>query len=938
MNGPRHNDSENRIISGEFPQKQLWPVDYTKPIRFFLLDDFDLDLIKSIDEQISLYISVFARVSENSDVREKLFGLSHVHDRTFALINSEYDPDDLPTEAFQEASKICPYITPFDRMLVVICDSLLISLPYLQAEGKSEKETVEGTKIALRVFLTILRTVQNYEVYSLRTVNMKAIDASFSLFTMLHDWKEAIDSVYDFSGVCFERFEEWTKQNNNMVLLSEQERRGLLELSRKRSNLRKTVQTSFNSMVTIGKETYNNWTSFLELVYKMSKREESIIQTIVDKRATVEEKLRAIESYENELRNYQNEMLSIHGLQDNCENIFESVEKRIDYPQLLWVRDDDGFEFRLNPILFYTTKRHENYNYFYIQYHHCRLSSFSPEVVSVFLKLSLSVIKRNLLQRTEPTMKGSPWLDIVSSFYDVVFTFYESNQETIESLSYCHVQKSEVNWGEYSLATIEYHSTINDALEQNKTIKEKVEKIITDKQSEYEGESISGQEYCDFLANTIVDNLNNQLNQEQDFFARSEQARKKAKARQIVVSLDIIYLFCNAVQIILEGPERYGVDSESEEKIRYYFEQLSRLEGRINRKVYADIPLNEQDIREVRQIQGVDSKRISEQERDEENLRNDAFMNAYTYEVKQILNKIETGNVEESFSAKSMAQENLSRLPDCKYKRKSLELFEAISRDVCRILVEKEKKNVKSFSTQKELILARLGNKSKMLPDASIDSLTTAEFLYHKYVSTEYAEKNFDYSCISCLYYQALEEAYSALIWREYADRLNHLVVDGHAFIDLLRKKQSTNCAKTIGKYFYCEYRDWKNYYDRSLGQFSRVCMFGPFTKLLMEVIEQGQLVKFREYFAIKTGFATVDEMQGNRGFMEKCTQFVERINNCSDNRNKASHGGKRIDAEQCKADKWTVISDLESVREDSIGLIQQLLYLMDYRQDTPCS
>ena len=38
-------------------------------------------------------------------------------------------------------------------------------------------------------------------------------------------------------------------------------------------------------------------------------------------------------------------------------------------------------------------------------------------------------------------------------------------------------------------------------------------------------------------------------------------------------------------------------------------------------------------------------------------------------------------------------------------------------------------------------------------------------------VIRNYAEKGFDYSCISALYYQAFEEAYNKLIWNEYADR-----------------------------------------------------------------------------------------------------------------------------------------------------------------------
>ena len=74
----------------------------------------------------------------------------------------------------------------------------------------------------------------------------------------------------------------------------------------------------------------------------------------------------------------------------------------------------------------------------------------------------------------------------------------------------------------------------------------------------------------------------------------------------------------------------------------------------------------------------------------------------------------------------------------------------------------------------------------RILPDSTLNSLTTAEMLYARYASEEYAEKGFDFSCISALYYQAFEEAYNLLIWRGYADELNVLEIDGQKYTDIL--------------------------------------------------------------------------------------------------------------------------------------------------------
>ena len=62
---------------------------------------------------------------------------------------------------------------------------------------------------------------------------------------------------------------------------------------------------------------------------------------------------------------------------------------------------------------------------------------------------------------------------------------------------------------------------------------------------------------------------------------------------------------------------------------------------------------------------------------------------------------------------------------------------------------------------------------------------------------------------------------------------------------------------------------------------------------------------------------------------MAKCAEFTKAVNDSANNRNNASHGGTFISMNQCTYDKKTVLNDLETVRSSSIGLIQQLLYLL---------
>ena len=71
--------------------------------------------------------------------------------------------------------------------------------------------------------------------------------------------------------------------------------------------------------------------------------------------------------------------------------------------------------------------------------------------------------------------------------------------------------------------------------------------------------------------------------------------------------------------------------------------------------------------------------------------------------------------------------------------------------------------------------------------------------------------------------------------------------------------------------------------------------------------------------------------MYNDADFMRNIGGFVDVVLSAAENRNNASHGGRIISFEQLNEDKKTVLSDLEAVRSDSIGLIQKLLFLLSY-------
>lgn len=98
---------------------------------------------------------------------------------------------------------------------------------------------------------------------------------------------------------------------------------------------------------------------------------------------------------------------------------------------------------------------------------------------------------------------------------------------------------------------------------------------------------------------------------------------------------------------------------------------------------------------------------------------------------------------------------------------------------------------------------------------------------------------------------------------------------------------------------------------------------------MMKNICNPSRLPGFCDYFAELTGFDGKTQMFGDVAFMSKCREFADAVYRSAENRNNASHGGSYISIIQCTYDRKAVLNNLESVRSTSIGLIQQLLYVL---------
>ena len=230
------------------------------------------------------------------------------------------------------------------------------------------------------------------------------------------------------------------------------------------------------------------------------------------------------------------------------------------------------------------------------------------------------------------------------------------------------------------------------------------------------------------------------------------------------------------------------------------------------------------------------------------------------------------------------------------------------------------------FDNQKKHIKDYIGSSSNRLPENAINALATAELLLNKYAGQEYASKGFDYSCISSLYYQAVESMYNELLWSKYAAKLNDLKENEDSFSYLYRHNELP--ANMLG---YLP-ADKPNYYlNKEKTRIANALTMGNFNYILFNATSNvsNALPDFKSFLEIEFGFDSIPRNSFEyKSFQEGIDELYRQIKVAIPKRNAASHGKNVISLEDCKSDKKIVLSDLQSIRNNSLGLILQFLSL----------
>lgn len=860
------------------------------------MDIFDNEINKRIvsgffpSEKPELFDLLFVCAAKTVEQLEVLHDDKYYSASFNSIINTNHSEDYLKCNgSLQVASSLIPVITKIDKALWCGAHSA-----FIESKTSFSNPDYNSTDIFF-TWVYLLLLTQQKELKSQRLIDFNIIG-----------------SQKDFLKKLLDDYDEVSSQNYTKKL-TDQELTELSSLFKQRDDLNSLVREERLHSKTVAKRTKKEWSLVIDILNDLSRNEADVIQTI-NKPISAIDKIKAIKKYNRLLTCIEQGKYYLNGKWISMLKLIDALEERTNSSYTCTcVKTENGAPFTITPAVFQLILYSHTYNYIFISFHLFRLETTSENALR-FISIALDCINRNLNYQK----KSSTSLDeMIEEFYSAVKKFMDTKRQYLDNLSFTHIQQdaSIVEGSSLSLFAVtemyqeQIEERINDIIDKD-TIEEELTKFLSGKTD----------------ANKIKQMFN--YEEEQDEIWQNE-----AEARNIIYSLNVIYLFCDAIRILMLKPE---IQIQNRELVLQYRKELLKIDDELVHKVYAHLDDQEIGILEYREKSGIIYSSLSDQELQAEKLRNSAFSIAFKGIVDELTARLEEQDVPGILQVKNKVKIEILRFPDCDNKYLYADWLDSISIRISDALISNCKKQKDDYLEIKKRILLSLGEKSAMLPSSAADSLTTAEMLYTRYANDEYASNGFDYSCISALYYQAFEDAYNDLIWSKYAAFLNALIVRSTKYTDILESCRNSRITVSAAQGYLMDndsrqrgyYISYRNRTTPNTTVSTR-CMYKSFAIIMEEISNPSNLNGFCEFFAQLTGFAGMADMFSYTTFMQKCHDFTDEISRSADNRNNASHGGSFISLGQCTDDKKTILNNLESIRRESVGLIQQLLYLL---------
>lgn len=656
------------------------------------------------------------------------------------------------------------------------------------------------------------------------------------------------------------------------------------------------------------------WNSFISCVNQRSVEEERVVRLIYSTEG-IDVKFREFEKY---LKNISDTNSVIPEVGISLEILLQKIDERRLYARnYMWAKTDEGRIVQIDDSVIAVLAVPCSFNCVLIAYHAFLLKQNEEMLRYLITYLSVFIV-RNLSQISDVT-ETLEHIDTIEGFLlficNLIFDFFYSHNKAIISQSYNEILVEDALSGQNFKGDI------------MRLVKNKEREIIL--KNEAVLEALDSDIKC-ILGSKLLDSTSAEKIKEFESSVRSivpykideNELVEQESCKRLIISINAIYILVKTIERSLP----LGLfDEDKKEEIENAKRRLSKIEDYLVKNTYFNPDFfcfenQDLDMAEYRIKKGIDATNI---EKMNSKLCNEYLFESFKVSIQELRSEKCNLDYEKASQIKNTLREKLKEYPDCETKEFVLNLIDQESEYLSNALMENHS-GTDDFERMKAFICDYVGPSFSILPESTINALATAELLFSQYATPDFSSVNFDYSCISALYYQAVESMYNELLWTQYANNLNSIKENGDSFPYLLNNGKLPK--NLIG---YLPTKKPSNYMDGSI--IASHLTMGSFKYLLYNATSKSSnnLCYFRAYFDKTFGFDNVANTSTEyRDYQNRIDELHKQIEISTPRRNAASHGQNAISLDECKKDKKIVLSDVESIRNNSLGLIKLFLSL----------
>ena len=646
-------------------------------------------------------------------------------------------------------------------------------------------------------------------------------------------------------------------------------------------------------------ENIQSWDLFLNLCNHRIVHEKAVVNSISD--ANISRKIHAFQAYVDEINS---DIVCLGEKNIQVSSFVNSIKERFGVaPDYCFAKTADGRIVPINRYLIELVSNARTFNYLLIVYHLFRLNPNRDNAERFFLEAYKYVIRN-----TEGEFRQhNNAIGYINGCRVNIEEYYKQVETNIPNLKFDKIQDDDLLSAEDPIESIStyYFNALNDmAIESfDYSDEDKVMGYfgnmllaLVDKENgdEYESEMnrLSAEIYGQFSNCTPGD---------------YEKLVEQIDARRIVFLVNILYLLVQAIDLIRVN-SLYRLNEKGQAVLDESYALFKKVQKVIERNAYNNIDINCMDIGEYRLFMNIDSSQIEKAEaRNEIKTLTDLHSLVQPW-IENVIANIDIRNIEQVLNSSLEIRKRLNEFPDSDWKKERVKWFDSQSAELRQRLIECVN-DCDSADKVRSKLIDMFGDSFQLLPASTVTTLTTAEMLYEEYVVDKNNDLNIDYSFISALFYQSVEDAYNILLWEKYIEYINaEGVLDGLKYLN----KESI-------KGYFPDKPSYYVFYNKGNGKYSvkKNCMMNSFVTILDCYTPDNQLMMFRRFLEILLGYSGRED-----DLREKIDGFRNSMKTAATRRNDSSHA-HIINRSECVKDREMVIGT-----KDVPGVMFQLVSL----------